>query len=153
MTRLEGAGYLVSSFDNTNGGEQMLTETLSPRVVQLLEESRLRVLAEQEAARMEGLPEGETVTGLARMQSARELILAEGGDPDDADTFVAALARVPERDDDVSTVPERASEEEPEHVVGADLDRRARRLLAAQGEPLTERSYALALDVLGRRSS
>jgi hypothetical protein len=122
------------------------------RVNEILAESAAKVRAEEEAARFK-LPEGETVTGLARVEAARALVLAEGGDPDDPDVFVAALARVPERDDDVSTVPERASEEVPEPVVGADLDRRARRLLAAQGEPVTARSYALALDVLGQRGA
>jgi hypothetical protein len=129
-----------------------MSETLSPRVAEILEESRRALLAHAEAARL-GIEGGETLSGGLALEAARARLTEQGIDPDACmeEELAAALAAVGEFEDDLAIVPEDAPPE-PEPAVGTDLDRAARRLLAERGETLTERSYLIALDVVGRRS-
>jgi hypothetical protein len=129
-----------------------MPEKLSPRVVELLEESRLKLLAEEEAARL-GIEGGETLSGGLALEAARARLVEQGVDPDNCteDELAKALAAVGEIEGDVTIVPPEAPVE-PEPVVGVDVVREAKRLLRARGLVLDQGNFALALDIIERRS-
>jgi hypothetical protein len=58
-----------------------MSETLSPRVAEILEESRRALLAHAEAARL-GIEGGETLSGGLALEAARARLTEQGIDPD-----------------------------------------------------------------------